>query len=106
MDSEKTLLQQIRDKEQEFAIKIETAKRETEAEIAAAHRQADTIIMEAEQRRKTAAEALLHDETATTGAEVDHIKKEAAVQAEAARKNGERHFLSAVEKITGYVTNL
>jgi vacuolar-type H+-ATPase subunit H len=106
MDSEKSLLQQIRDREQEFAIKIETAKRETEAEIAAAYQQADTIITEAGKRRKAAAEALLHEETETTGAEVDRIKKEAAAQADAARKNGERHLPSAVEKITGYVISL
>ncbi|MGA2161580.1 MAG: V-type ATPase subunit subunit G family protein [Methanoregula sp.] len=106
MDSEKSLLQQIRDREQEFAIKIEAAKRETEAEIAAAYQQADTIITEAGKRRKAAAEALLHEETATTGAEVDRIKKEAAALAEAARKNGERHLPSAVEKITEFVTSL
>jgi len=106
MDSEKSLLQQIRDREQEFTLKIETAKRETEAEIAAAYQQVDTIITEAGQRKKAAAEALLHEETATTGAEIDRIKKEAAVRVDVARKNGERHLPSAVEKIVGYVTSI
>jgi len=106
MDSEKSLLQQIRDREQEFDIKIETVKRETEAEIAAAYQQADTIITEAGKRRNAATEALLQEETITTGAEVDRIKKEAADKVDAALKNGEKNLSSAVEKITGYVTSL
>jgi len=106
MDSEKSLLQQIRDREQEFDIKIETVKRETEAEIAAAYQQADTIITEAGKQRNAATEALLQEETITTGAEVDRIKKEAADKVDAALKNGEKNLSSAVEKITGYVTSL
>ncbi|MFZ1898232.1 V-type ATPase subunit subunit G family protein [Methanoregula sp.] len=105
MDAEKSLLQQIRDREREFAIKVETAKRETEAEITAAHQQAETIITEATKRGKTAAEELLNKETIITGAEVDRIKKEAADKAEAVRKNGEMHLQSAVAMITGYVIN-
>ncbi len=35
MTEEKTLLQQIRDKEQEFGKKIETVKQETDAQISA-----------------------------------------------------------------------
>ena len=36
MEEERTLLQQIRDKEQEFSKKVDTVKQETDAQIAAA----------------------------------------------------------------------
>ena len=106
MDAEKSLLQQIRDREQEFAITVEVAKRETDAEIAAARQQAETLITEARERGRAAAETLEHEEMKITGAEVDRIKKEAAAQADAARKNGERHFQTAVDKIMEYVISL
>ena len=52
MEEEKTLLQQIRDKEQEFSKKIETVKQETDAQIAAAGSEREgTIVMQDDQEK-------------------------------------------------------
>ncbi len=52
MEDERTLLQQIRDKEQEFSKKVDTVKKETDAQIAAAKAQRDSTLLDAERDRK------------------------------------------------------
>ena len=104
MEEEKTLLQQIRDKEQEFSKKIETVKQETDAQIAAARTEQEGTIRDVERSGKTAAEEFYNREKHKTETEIGQMKKMAALETEAARVKGERNLQPAVEKIVGYVT--
>jgi len=103
MEEERTLLQQIRDKEQEFSKKIEMVKQETDAQIAAAKNERDTTIQNAGRSGKTAAEELYQKEKQKTDREIDGMKKAAAIETETARIKGERNLTPAVEKIVSYV---
>ena len=49
-ETEKTLLQQIREKEQEYAKKIEVIKKETDAAIASAQSEAESLLCTADSR--------------------------------------------------------
>jgi vacuolar-type H+-ATPase subunit H len=104
MEEKKTLLQQIRDKEQEFSKKIQTVKQETDAQIAAARSEQEGTIREAGRSGKTAAEELFRTDKQKTENEIGQMKKVAALETEAARVKGERNLQPAVEKIVGYVT--
>jgi vacuolar-type H+-ATPase subunit H len=104
MEEKKTLLQQIRDKEQEFSKKIQTVKQETDAQIAAARSEQERTIREAGRSGKTAAEELFRTDKQKTENEIGQMKKVAALETEAARVKGERNLQPAVEKIVGYVT--
>ncbi len=53
MEPEKTLLQQIREKELEYARKIEAVKTETDAAIAAAENDAENLLCTADSEGKT-----------------------------------------------------
>ncbi len=66
MEAEKTLLQQIRDKEQEFSKKLETVKQETDTQIATEKAKRDNALLEAERTGKIAAEELLRKEQQKT----------------------------------------
>jgi vacuolar-type H+-ATPase subunit H len=103
MEEEKTLLQQIRDKEQEFSKKIETVKQETDAQIAAARSERERTISDAGQSGKTAADDLYRKEKQNTESEIERMKKAATIETEVARIKGEKNRTQAVEKIVGYV---
>jgi vacuolar-type H+-ATPase subunit H len=104
MEEEKTLLQQIRDKEQEFSKKIETVKHETDSQIAAARNEQDGTIRDAGRSGKTAADELYRKDKQKTESEIERMKKMAALETEEARVKGEKNLQPAVEKIVGYVT--
>jgi vacuolar-type H+-ATPase subunit H len=104
MEEEKTLLQQIRDKEQEFSKKIETVKQETDVQIAAARTEQEGTIRDAERSGKIAAEEFYSREKHKTETEIGQMKKASAIETEAARVKGEKNLQPAVEKIVGYVT--
>jgi vacuolar-type H+-ATPase subunit H len=104
MIEEKTLLQQIRDKEQEFSKKIETVKQETDAQIAAARSEREGTIRDAGRSGKTAADELYRKDKQKTESEIGQMKKASAIETEAARVKGEKNLPPAVEKIVGYVT--
>jgi vacuolar-type H+-ATPase subunit H len=101
---EKTLLQQIRDKEQEFSEKIETVKQETDTQIAAARSERERLIRDAGQSGKAAAEELYRKDKQKTESEIERMKKAAVIETGAARVKGEKNLQTAVEKIVGYVT--
>ena len=56
MEEEKTLLQQIREKEQEFARKIDAVKQETDRAVEAARNEAEDLLCTADSEAKTEAE--------------------------------------------------
>jgi uncharacterized protein YuzE len=103
MQEEKTLLQQIRDKEQEFSKQVEIVKQETDAQIATASAMREKVLLEAEQTGKITAEELFRKETLKTDTEIERMKKAAAVETEAARVKGERNLPVATDKIVSYV---
>jgi hypothetical protein len=103
MEEEKTLLQQIRDKEQEFSKKIETIKQETDAQIAAARSEREATIIDARRSGKIAADDLYRKEKQNTESEIERMKKAATIETEVARIKGEKNRTQAVEKIVGYV---
>jgi hypothetical protein len=103
MEAEKTLLQQIRDKEQEFSKKLETVKQETDAQIATEKARRDKALLEAERTGKIAAEELLHKEQKKTDLEIERMKKAAVADTDVARVKGEKNLPQATDKIVSYV---
>ena len=104
MEEERTLLQQIRDKELEFSKKIEQVKRETETQIAAAKIEREKNLLEAERTGKVAAEEQYLRVQQATEKEIDGMKKAAIVQISAAKKKGKKDLQPAIQRIIGYVT--
>lgn len=104
MEEERTLLQQIRDKEQEFSKRIETVKQETDAQISAAKNERDGTIRDAGLSGKNIAEDLYKKERQKSESEIEQMKKTAAIDTEAAREKGKKNLQLTVEKIIGYVT--
>ncbi|MDD1696188.1 MAG: hypothetical protein LUQ54_04745 [Methanoregula sp.] len=103
MEGEKTLLQQIRDKEQEFSKKVNIVKQETDEQIAAARSRREAVLIDAERTGKMNAEELIRREKQKTDSEIERMKKTAAAETEAARVKGERNLLLASDKIVSYV---
>jgi hypothetical protein len=104
MEEEKTLLQQIRDKEQEFSRKLETVKQETDAQIAAAENERERSLRQAGISGKNTADALYRGEKQKTEMAIDRMKKEAESEMEKAVIKGKGNLLPAVDKIISYVT--
>jgi vacuolar-type H+-ATPase subunit H len=103
MEEERTLLQQIRDKEQEFSKKIEIVKQETDAQIDAARIGREATLRDANRSGKTAADEYYQKEKQKTDREIEGMKKAAAIETETARIKGEKNLKPAVEKIVSYV---
>jgi vacuolar-type H+-ATPase subunit H len=103
MEEEKTLLQQIRDKEQEFSKKIEAVKQETDMQIAAARVEREATIRDAGRSGKITAEEVYRKEMQKTETEIEQMKKASVIETGDARVKGEKNLQPAVEKIVGYV---
>jgi len=103
-ETEKTLLQQIREKEQEYAGKIEAVKKETETAIASARSEAESLLCTADSIGKTEAEKVYWKEKGTIETEIEALRRGAAAERESAAARGEKNLPRAVETITGYVT--
>ena len=104
MDTTKTLLQQIREKEQDVNKTIEAVRQESEAEMAAARAEAEKIRHESDLRGTRAAEELTQKEKEKTEAEVGMLKKNAAAEKERIVKNGEKNKNAASETVVRQVT--
>ena len=77
MDSDKTLLQQIRDKEQELAQKVDAVRAEAEAAVAAARNEAEDLLCTADTAGKKTAEQVYWKERGKTEIEIEALKKAA-----------------------------
>ena len=104
MDTEKTLLQQIREKEQEVAKKIENVRTGTDATIAAAKTDAENLLCTANAEGKTAAEELYWREKGKTDAQIEQLRQDAGREAEAAAERGKRNIPVAAAAIVRFVT--
>lgn len=101
---EKTLLQQIREKEQDVAKRIEDARAGTEASIAAARTDAENLLCTANAEGKTAAEEVYWREKGRTEARIEQLKQEAGLKAETAAEEGKKNIPLAADAIVRYVT--
>lgn len=103
-ETEKTLLQQIREKEQEYAKKLGVIKNETDAAIASAQSEAESLLCSADSAGKKEAELIYWQEKGKIEAEIEALRQGAEAERELAAARGERNLPRAVEAITGYVT--
>jgi len=104
MDTEKTLLQQIRDKEQELGQKVERARVEAEAAVAAARTEAEDLLCTADKSAKITSEQMYWKERGRTETEIAEMKRAAELELETASMQGERNIPPAAERIVRYVT--
>jgi vacuolar-type H+-ATPase subunit H len=100
---EKTLLQQIREKEQDVAQKIEDVKAGTEASIIAAKTDAENLLCTASAEGKIAAEEVYWREKGNTEARIAQLKQDAEREAEAV-ETGKKNIPEAADAIVRYVT--
>ncbi len=103
-DTEKTLLQQIREKEQEVAGRVDRARAEAEAVVAAARTEAEDLLCTADLAGKTTAEQVYWKERGKTESEIEDLKKSALLEYEMVAIQGEKNLPAAVERIVRYVT--
>jgi vacuolar-type H+-ATPase subunit H len=103
-EPEKTLLQQIREKEQEYAEKIEGVKKETGLAVDAAKNEAEALLCTADGSGKTEAERLYWEGKGKIDAEIEALKNSAVAARDNAAAKGERNQSRAIDAITGYVT--
>ena len=104
MDMEKTLLQQIREKELDAATRIEGVKTETDAKIAAAQAEAENLLCTANAEGKIASEELYWREKGKTEARIEQLKQDTGLIAKAAEENGRRNVPAAAAAIVRFVT--
>ena len=104
MDTDKTLLQQIRDREQELARKVDAVRAEAEATIAAAKNEAEDLLCTADTVGKTTAEQVYWKERGKTEIEIEVLKNTAQQERETIAVQGERNVPAAADRIVRYVT--
>jgi len=104
MDTDKTLLQQIRDKEQELAKNIDAVREEAEAHIAAARTEAEDLLCTADTSGKKIAEEVYWKQRGRTEMEIADLKKAAEQEREAVAVQGTQKVPAAAEQIVRYVT--
>jgi vacuolar-type H+-ATPase subunit H len=101
---EKPLLQQIREKEQAYAMRLEAVRKEADAAIASAQSEAESLLCTADSAGKTEAEQLYWQEKGKIETEIEGLRHGAAAERDMAAARGEKNLTRAVETITGYVT--
>ncbi|MDD1719836.1 MAG: hypothetical protein LUQ25_07240 [Methanoregulaceae archaeon] len=97
--TEKSLLQQIREKELTLNIRISEVRKEAEEIILRARNEASKIIEDSEQEGKAVASEYYRKEMERIQTEIEGIKAEANQKAAVVRATGERNVQSATEKI-------
>ena len=104
MDTEKTLLQQIREKEQEVAKKIDAVRADTDASIAAAKTDAENLLCTANAEGKVAAEEVYWRTKGETEARIEQLRQDARREADRAAETGRKNIHLAAEAIVRFVT--
>jgi vacuolar-type H+-ATPase subunit H len=105
MAEEKSLLQQIREKELTINIKIDETRREGEEVIISARKDAADIIENSEKEGKKTAEEYYIKEMETLKQEIEQLRNQSNQQAISVRAEGERNLPSAIDKIAKVVSN-
>ena len=97
--AEKSVLQQIRDKELLLSIKIDETRREAEDIIRIARKEASELIENSELEGKKAAREYYEKEIKKLQEEIEQLKNQGSQQAMSIRANGEQNVVSATDEI-------
>ena len=103
-ETEKTLLQQIREKEQEYGTKLAVIKKETDTAITSAQSDAESLLCTTDAAAKKEAEQIYWQEKGKIETEIEGLRLGAAAERDSAAALGQKNLSRAVETITGYVT--
>jgi len=104
MAAEKSLLQQIREKELTLSIKIDETRREAEEITLRARKEASEMIENSEREGKKVAEEYYEKEMENLKKEIEQLKSQSNQQAMSVRVDGERNLSSAIDKIVKVVS--
>jgi vacuolar-type H+-ATPase subunit H len=104
MAEEKSLLQQIREKELTINIKIDETRREGEEVILNARKEALEMIETSESEGKKTAQEYYEKEMERLRKEIDQLRNQSNQQALLVRAEGERNLPSAIDKIAKVVS--
>ena len=104
MEEEKSLLQQIREKELMISIKIDETRREADEVIISARKEASEIIETSEREGKKAAQEYFEKEMERLKKESEQLRDQSNQQALSVRTEGERNLPSAIDKIAKVVS--
>ncbi len=99
MSEERSLLQQIGDKEKELNAHLQEVSRQTDLRIAAARKSAAETIRQADEEGKRSANEYLEKERKKTAAEVAELEKSGKYAAETARPKGRANIPPAAGEI-------
>lgn len=105
MADEKSLLQQIREKEMMISVKIDETKRESEEILLNAKKEASEIIETSEREGKKAAQEYYEMEMEKLKKEIEQLRNQSNQEALLIRTEGERNLPSAIDKIAKIVTS-
>lgn len=105
MAEERSLLQQIREKEMMISIKIDETRRESEEILLNARKEASEIIETSEREGKKAAQEYYEREMEKLKKEIEQLKDQSNQKALLVRAEGERNLPSAIDKIAKVVTS-
>jgi vacuolar-type H+-ATPase subunit H len=104
MVAEKSLLQQIREKELMLSIKIDETRREAEEITLSARKEALEMIENSEREGKKAAQEYYDREMENLKKEIEQLKSHSIQQAMSVRVDGERNLPLAIDKIVKVVS--
>ncbi len=104
MTTEKTLLQQIRERELLLNIKIEDTRREADEAIVAAEKEASASIEDAERAEAASARTYYEREMGAVQREVEMLREQGTRQALSIKEAGEHNLPRAIEKIVKAVS--
>jgi vacuolar-type H+-ATPase subunit H len=101
---EKSLLQQIREKELMISIKIDETRIEGENIILKARKEASEMIETSEREGKKTAQEYYEKEMETLRKEIEQLRNQSNQQELLVRAEGERNLPSAIDKIAHVVS--
>jgi len=104
MAEEKSLLQQIREKELMFSIKIDETRREGEEILLNARKEASEMIETSEREGKKTAQEYYEKEMERLRKEIEQLRNQSNQQALLVRAEGEHNLPSAIDKIAKVVS--
>ena len=102
--AEKTLLQQIREKELLLNIKIEDTRKEAEEIIVKAREESKEMMENYEKEGKVAAQAYKDRENEKITKEIAQLKNQGDLQELSAKEKGESNIKPAIERIVKIVS--
>jgi uncharacterized membrane protein len=102
-DEEKTLLEQVREKEVALAEEYSRACADAEAAKEAAAKEARETIDRAEREGREAAEALYGQEMDGLEREIERLRADSREQEVALRSSGEARIAGVADELVGYV---